>query len=298
METAEILKQFELAQPHFPAAAVEAAIAQRQEMTPLLLDLLEDCVNRAAELADDGEYTSHFYALLLLAQFRETRAYPLAVRFALLPGEDLHALCGDFVTEDLSRVLASVCGGDLSGIQSIIENAQADPYVRIAALNALVTQVATGVNSREEIVAYFAQLFAGRLKREFSEVWDGLVASAADLYPVELMAEIERAYDEHLVDSGYIALEDVKRDLEAGELEATARLAGNAHFTMVENAVADLRVWCSVHGEPLGSNLQPLPPPPPPLWQPPLTVVKPPKVGRNEPCPCGSGKKFKKCCGG
>ena len=23
-----------------------------------------------------------------------------------------------------------------------------------------------------------------------------------------------------------------------------------------------------------------------------------PKVGRNEPCPCGSGKKYKKCCGG
>jgi uncharacterized protein YecA (UPF0149 family) len=22
-----------------------------------------------------------------------------------------------------------------------------------------------------------------------------------------------------------------------------------------------------------------------------------PKVGRNEPCPCGSGKKFKSCCG-
>ena len=21
------------------------------------------------------------------------------------------------------------------------------------------------------------------------------------------------------------------------------------------------------------------------------------KVGRNEPCPCGSGKKYKKCCG-
>jgi uncharacterized protein YecA (UPF0149 family) len=22
-----------------------------------------------------------------------------------------------------------------------------------------------------------------------------------------------------------------------------------------------------------------------------------PKIGRNNPCPCGSGKKFKKCCG-
>lgn len=27
------------------------------------------------------------------------------------------------------------------------------------------------------------------------------------------------------------------------------------------------------------------------------TIVKAPKVGRNDPCPCGSGKKFKKCCG-
>ena len=33
----------------------------------------------------------------------------------------------------------------------------------------------------------------------------------------------------------------------------------------------------------------------------PVSAVAPvrnfPKVGRNDPCPCGSGKKFKKCCG-
>jgi len=28
-----------------------------------------------------------------------------------------------------------------------------------------------------------------------------------------------------------------------------------------------------------------------------MTVVVGPKVGRNDPCPCGSGKKYKKCCG-
>jgi preprotein translocase subunit SecA len=26
------------------------------------------------------------------------------------------------------------------------------------------------------------------------------------------------------------------------------------------------------------------------------TVVKKKKIGRNDPCPCGSGKKYKKCC--
>lgn len=27
------------------------------------------------------------------------------------------------------------------------------------------------------------------------------------------------------------------------------------------------------------------------------TIVKEKKVGRNDPCPCGSGKKYKACCG-
>ena len=29
----------------------------------------------------------------------------------------------------------------------------------------------------------------------------------------------------------------------------------------------------------------------------PAPVKAAPKIGRNEPCPCGSGKKYKKCCG-
>ena len=27
------------------------------------------------------------------------------------------------------------------------------------------------------------------------------------------------------------------------------------------------------------------------------SLIVPNKVGRNDPCPCGSGKKYKKCCG-
>ena len=33
------------------------------------------------------------------------------------------------------------------------------------------------------------------------------------------------------------------------------------------------------------------------LLNPPKTVIAEKKIGRNEPCPCGSGKKYKKCCG-
>jgi len=41
----------------------------------------------------------------------------------------------------------------------------------------------------------------------------------------------------------------------------------------------------------------PVLPPPSPAAPATPTRYSPPKPGRNDPCPCGSGKKFKKCCG-
>ena len=181
METAEILHQFERATGKFARAAVEAAVARREEVTPHLLRILEETVDRAAQLDDWGDYMAHLYVMFLLAQFRETRAYPLVVRFASLPGDLLDSLCGDFITEDLGQVLASVCGGDIAGIQSVIENEDADEWARGAALSSLVTLVAVGQRSRDEIVIYFARLFRGKLAREWSHLWDSLICDSSDL---------------------------------------------------------------------------------------------------------------------
>ena len=40
-----------------------------------------------------------------------------------------------------------------------------------------------------------------------------------------------------------------------------------------------------------GTDEEPLPPPVDPIH------AQNKGVGRNDPCPCGSGKKYKKCCG-
>lgn len=40
-----------------------------------------------------------------------------------------------------------------------------------------------------------------------------------------------------------------------------------------------------------GEDETPLPPPVQPIQK------EKAEVGRNDPCPCGSGKKYKKCCG-
>jgi preprotein translocase subunit SecA len=46
-----------------------------------------------------------------------------------------------------------------------------------------------------------------------------------------------------------------------------------------------------------GKAIPPAPVPAQPRPAPPRQPERRQKVGRNDPCPCGSGKKFKKCCG-
>jgi hypothetical protein len=287
----------ERATGRFPQAAVEAAVARREEVTPELLRILEDTVDRAPQLPVEGEYMAHFYAMLLLAQFRETRAYPLVLRFALLPGDLLDALGGDFITEDLGRILASVCGGDIQGIQSLIENDQAYEWARVAALSSLVTLVAAGQKPRDEIVDYFASLFRGKLPRQWSQVWDSLVSRSTDLYPAELLGDIEQAYEEGLVASGFIGFDDVQRHVSMGKDSALASLANSPHHRLVEDTVKEMGWWhCFRDGRAKGTARAPKGKRAPTVVSSQIDSTKP-KTGRNEPCPCGSGKKYKKCCG-
>jgi hypothetical protein len=290
METDQILRELEKATGRFPRAAVEAAALRREEITPELLRILRETTERAAEIDAEGDYMAHLYAMFLLAQFREVRAYPLVVRFASLPGELPHSLCGDFITEDLGKVLASLCGGDLAGIQSLIENEAVDEWVRGAALSSLVTLVAVGQKSREEIVSYFVQLFRGKLEREFSHVWNELVSCTADLYPGELIADIERAYEDGLVEPGYIGWADVNDDLARGKDQMLARLAETSHHRLVEDTVREMEWWACFHENKRTRS-------PTPRTDSVQVKRDKPKTGRNDPCPCGSGKKFKKCCG-
>ena len=301
METAEILHRFERFTGKFPRTAVEEAVARREAITPELLRILEETVDRAAQIDAEGDYMAHLYAMFLLAQFRETRAYPLVVRFALLPEDIQYSLCGDFITESLGQVLASVCGGDLAGIQSLIENESADQWVRGAALSGLVTLVAAGQKSRDEIVSYFACLFRGKLARQWSHVWDTLVSYSSDLYAEELLDDIKQAYDEGLVDPGYIGFKHVKQDLALGKDRLFARLADDPHRRLVSDTVAEMEWWACFRDDSPNrakstapasaiSGLSPVAP---------TSQIKraTPKTGQNERCPCGSGKKYKKCCG-
>ncbi|MBN1642873.1 MAG: anaerobic sulfatase maturase [Anaerolineae bacterium] len=68
--------------------------------------------------------------------------------------------------------------------------------------------------------------------------------------------------------------------------------AGDAHYLCA--AYQQLFAYAERRLSALSARI---PPPPPPLAPSPAPPAEPRVVGRNDLCPCGSGKKYKQCCG-
>ncbi len=179
----------------------------------------------------------------------------------------------------------------MAAIAGLIENDTANDYVRAAAFGAMVTLVVEGQRSRSEVMEYFASLFRN-LKRKPGFGWTALANASTDLYPREVMKEIRKAYADRLIDTRHIALEDVEESLAHGVEGDLESLRRQHHF--IDDVAKETSWWSDVKD-------RPVPAPPAPM-APRTEITQPvrttPKIGRNAPCPCGSGKKYKKCCGG
>ena len=291
MTIPEILSQLERYTGVFPRAALKEAIEQREAITPELLRILEEARANLEAIAQDEEYMALFFAVYLLAQFREERAYPLLVAFCSADQKLVHRLMGDVTTEDLDRILASVCHGDTSLIEQMVENRELDEYVRAAALESWIVLFTEGEKSRDEVIAYFRGLFHGRLERDFNFAWDNLVLCSCKLYPAELMPEIKQAYADRLVEPAFLSAHNVMDYLAAGEAATLAKLKNDPRHHFIGDTVKELESWASFRE----TEASPMPGQFPEFA--PAPVRTGPKIGRNEPCTCGSGKKYKKCCG-
>jgi len=227
----------------FPREALKVAIANRDIVIPELLAILERTIQDPQFPADHQKYMGHIYAMYLLAQFREKSAYQLIIQLSSLPGEIPDELIGDTVTEGLPRILAGVSCGDDHLIRGLAENDDVNEYVRSSALGALVTLVAAGEKSRNEVIDYFKSLFRHKLLREYSLVWDSLVSCSLDLYPGEVYADIKQSYQDDLVEPFFVSMEDVEKSLALGKEATLADLSRNRHYTLVTDAIRDMEWW-------------------------------------------------------
>src|SRR5262245_15606353 len=246
MTTEDILRAFTHNDDRFPREALEQAVAKKNEITPRLLKILERVADDPDEVLNQDD-SSYYYALYLLAQFRETQAYPLVARIASLPPETVDALLGDTICEGLPKILASVCGGDTSLITRLAENTEAEKYTRGSALYALLALTLSGDKTRDEVMSYYSRLFDATLKEEPSEgrenVLTTLAHCATELCPEELYDRIKEAFENDLIEDFIIDFEEVADKVAEGNEAVMPRLREDRPYRLVESAIKEMEWW-------------------------------------------------------
>ena len=287
MTISEILKDLEFYTERFPRRAMQQAIEQREAITPHLLGVLEEAAAGAQAFAQRKDYMLHLFAMHLLAQFRDIRAYSPLIKMFSAPGEVPFDLAGDTVTEGLSRILGSVYDGDPAPLQRLVQADCANEYVRSAAIDTFIVLVRSGQMDIGEVVTYYRNLFQGKLRRIPCHVWNGLVCAVADLPAPALLDDVRQSYADGLADKGFADLQGIERDL----LNPGQRIHTN--YALITDAIAEMQWWACFQPQrvtrPTTSQLV--------APSPAASLQRKFNVGRNDPCPCGSGKKHKKCCG-
>jgi hypothetical protein len=287
-----ILDAFATAGTVLPRDALKQARDHWPEVGPLLLRELEQAAH-GGELTDRAIYIL-FFGLFLMAQVRETRAFrPLCALAA--DRERIETVLADAITEDLSGFLARTYDGDPAPLRALIENADADEYVRAAALDALALLTLRGRIDRDETGRYLRALHATLQPQDTNFVWVSWQQAVALLGYEDLVPLVEDAFARGWIDETIMDVSDFRKDLrDARELADPLKslpvtVADPDRYDDIEARMLQFAAF-----RPKKTAVGP----PPPRWEDADGTVHNPYrgIGRNDPCPCGSGKKFKKCC--
>ena len=283
-ETLDSLKHFS---KKLPTAAFKAVQANREEFTDELLASLDFACRNVEELRKDEEndYFLHINSMYLLAEFREQKAFPYLAAILRLPDEQVEFLLGDALTEDFHRLL--LCTFDGQNIQlllDIIGHPNLYKWARVSALRAYEALYKAGFVTREDFVTQLRSFIYDKLPPDEDEIVStSFMGPVINAQLIEMIPDIRFLYDNDRIDPTAYGEYDVFID----ELFAPNRYE---RPTIIQNALSEMERWpCfKQKDEPVQKN----------KGKKQAKVQEKKKLGRNDPCPCGSGKKYKKCCYG
>ena len=240
MTVDEVLAALEHCGNAYPWAAMDAAVAQREAITPLLLALLEEVLADPGPVCDDLSRTGHLFAVALLTHFRETRAHSLIVSLFGLPEEQVDALFDDLTTESLPGLLYGTCGGDLSAIRAMLADENVLVWSRMGAADALALAVGDGDAGRVETLALLREQLEALPPESHSEWGEGLVSTMLDLCPDTCHDALTAAVDDGVVSGRSFDEEDIDEALAGGEEKALDRLRAKLRRQLPEDVHAYL----------------------------------------------------------
>ena len=310
MPVGEILADWRREEFAFPEAAFRSAVAERNEIVPILLAELERLAGDPRRLRDAGENRVALFGLYLLAAFREPRTPAILYAILSRTGLELHELWGDDMAADAPRLFASWAATAPGELYPFAENAAFSQDLRAAVLEAFVIQLLHGVGDPDVARRLLVRLGGRSLRREAdgpdAALWHAWARCCVDHGFAGLLPLVREAYAKRWIDPALSTWNEEEEILERGR-EAVLERSRAEHGSLIDDAAAELRGWHRFGPEArreeeerrrlaakraridAGDGLN--------LFRHADTIAGGGKRRPNEPCPCGSGRKYKKCCG-
>ncbi len=291
----------------YPIAAARAVLDNAENYEKLVAEF--DRISAQPQEMIDSMF--HLHAMHLLAEKREPRAFAPLMRIAALSDDVLDEVLGDHLTETFKNCVAATCRSDADEqqVREFIENHEAAEWARQVLVESLVLRVMAGDAVLVPVLDWL--LACGQRTRLYLQenpassetsgdelVINGLARAIVSIGSAEQIPLLQSWFDADLLDPQIGGIDWFIKKLNTPLAERWKQLLRDEPPYIVD-AIADMSHWYCF-SERFHLPRQPvriissaaLPEKQLP------SVREQPKTGRNDPCPCGSGKKHKKCCGG
>jgi hypothetical protein len=249
-----------------------------ESYVPDLIRILGDDTVHKSEFA--GTAMAPIHAWRILAELKAVEAIPALI--SLLPRID--DAFDDWTGEELPEVFSKIGPTSLEEIESYARDTRNGDSSRICSFRVISKIGCDHLEQRVRCVEILTDMLRAHETTD-DTINAFLISSLSDLGALESFDLVREAYEKNRVDLTIQGnVQEVERyfKIARGDEDAIAAMAA-----ITEERLVRLREL----------SMMAYPFEPAKIVERPQPIVAGPKVGRNDPCPCGSGKKYKKCCG-
>jgi hypothetical protein len=276
----------------FPTFAIGLCALRYEQTGPALRQVLERAA--AGENLDGNEALFFFRGLHIIGGRRDPLACKPLLRFLRRPPQEVEDLLGDAITETLPQIVAGVFDGDVAALLDAIVDTTIEEAVRDALIRAAAFLAWEGRIPRPQFVEFLQRFPTERLAPDGDMAWHGWMTAIGllglrEMQPAVLAAVENGALPEELWEPEYFESDLATAERAPSDITPFKK----ACLGYIDDVVVALEGFYTGDEDEFTSPAitRPLP------ETDNIPVTNPWRhVGRNDPCPCGSGKKAKRCC--
>jgi hypothetical protein len=276
-----------------PDFAVGMCTLRIEEAAPKLRAVLLRAAD-GRELSDD-ESLLLFRGLHILGGARHQEAYQPLLRLLRRPYDEVNALLGDTVIESLANIVTGVFDDDSDALFALIIDRSIDGFIRDALFGAATFLAWERRIDLDRYREFLVRFHEERPAEDGDQAWAGWLQAIALLGLRDLVPLVDDAFREERIPEAWIDRPQFDDDMAVAEY-APGDIDRFTKYNLgyIEDVLVSLD-WTRGTEDVFDEDGEEAP------WSDlayPNEPVRNPwrHVGRNDPCPCGSGKKAKKCC--